>query len=103
MRPWATIPSFTTKDPAMLKWLGLLVRLGGGRKPHFSKDFFSCLDQDVLVVDDYGYAGIDFRNDPDLVFPEGEDWDSALGKKHAISSFYSDVFVFFIIYNVFGV
>ena len=33
------------------------------------------------MVDYYGYAGIDFRNDPDLVLPEGEDWDTALGKK----------------------
>ena len=57
----------------------------------------------MLVIDDYGYVGIDFRNDPDLVLPEGEDWDTALGKKHAISSFSSDVFDIFMIYNVFGV
>ena len=37
------------------------------------------------MVDDYGYAGIDFRNDPDLVLPKGEDWDASLGKKHGIS------------------
>ena len=81
MRPWATIPSFTVRDLAMLKWLGLIVQLGGGRQPHFSEDFFSQLDQDVLVVDDYGYVGIDFCNDPDLVFPKGKDWDATLGKK----------------------
>jgi hypothetical protein len=56
-----------------------------------------------LVVDDYGYTGIDFRNDPDMVLPEGEEWDSTLGKKHAISSFSSDIFYIFMIYNVFGV
>lgn len=63
----------------MLKWSGLLVRLGGGRQPHVSEDFFSRLDQDILVVDDYGYAGIDFCNDPDLVLPEGYDWNASLG------------------------
>ena len=73
MRPWATVPSFTARDPAMLKWSGLLVQLGGSRQPHFSEDFFSCLDQDILVMDDYGYVGIDFCQDPDLVLPEGED------------------------------
>jgi hypothetical protein len=73
MRPWAAVPSFIARDPAMLKCLGLLVRLGGSRQPQFSEDFFSCLDQDILVVDDYGYAGIDFCHDPDLVLPEGED------------------------------
>ena len=30
-------------------------------------------------MDDYGYVGIDFRNDPDLVLPEGYDWDASLG------------------------
>ena len=30
-------------------------------------------------MDDYGYAGIDFYHDPDLVLPEGEDWDASLG------------------------
>ena len=79
MRPWATVPSFTARDPAMLKWLGLLIQLGGGCQPHFSEDFFSHLDQDNLIVDDYGYAGIDFCNDPDLVLPEGYDWDASLG------------------------
>lgn len=39
------------------------------------------------MVDNYGDAGIDFRNDLDLVLPEGEDWDMTLGKKHVISSF----------------
>ena len=52
----------------------------GGRSPaaFFRGFFFSRLDQDILVVDDYGYAGIDFRHDPDLVLPEGEDWDASL-------------------------
>ena len=37
------------------------------------------------MVDDYQYAGIDFRNDPDLVLPKGEDWDATLGKKNMLS------------------
>ena len=79
MRLWAIVPSFIARDPTMLKWSGLLVRLGGGHQPHFSEDFFSCLDQDILVMDDYGYAGIDFHNDLNLVLPEGYDWDASLG------------------------
>ena len=30
-------------------------------------------------MDDYGYAGIDFHNDSDLVLPEGYDWDASVG------------------------
>lgn len=55
------------------------MRLGGRWQPHFSEDFFSRLEQELLVVDDYGYAGIDFRNDLDLVLLEGDEWDAALG------------------------
>ena len=87
MRPWATVPSFSARDPIMLKWLGLLVRLGGGRQTQFFEEFISRLDQEILVVDDYGYAGIDFRNDLDLVHFEGYDWDVSLGKKICLISF----------------
>jgi len=82
----------------MLKWSGLLVRLGGGRQPHFSEDFFSRLDHDILVIDDYGYSGIDFRHDPDLGLPVGEDWDASLGMLLISSLFmFLDVFLYFFI------
>ena len=56
-------------------------RSTGGRSStsFFREDFFSRLDQDILLVDDYGYVGIDFRHDPELVLPKGEDWDASLG------------------------
>ena len=85
MCTWVAIPSFTSRDLSMLKWSGLLSRLGGGRQPHFTEDFFSRLDHDILVVNDYEYDGIDFHQDPDLEIPEDEDWNASLGKKHAIS------------------
>ena len=66
------------------------------------EDFFNRLDQDILVVDDYGYDGIDFRQDPDLVLPDDEDWDASLGKKHIIS-LNAIFWMLFGFYNVFGV
>ena len=54
------------------------------------------MDQDIMVVDDYGYAGIDFCQDPDLVLPDDKDWDASLGKKHIIS-FQSVVYIFWIL------
>ena len=53
------------------------------------------------MVNDYGYVGIDFHNDPDLVLPKGEDWDTTLGKKHAISFFSNVVFYFFMTFIMF--
>ena len=59
------------------------------------EDFFSRLDQDILVVDDYGYTGIDFCQDLELVLPDDEDWDASLGKKCVIS--FQSFFVCFLI------
>ena len=39
MRPWAVVPSFTARYPAMLKWLGLLVRLGAVVSLIFQRTF----------------------------------------------------------------
>lgn len=105
MRPWAVFPSFTVRDLVMLKWSGLLMQLGGERQPHFSEDFLSRLDQDMLMVDDYGYVGIDFRNDLNLVLPECEDWDVALGKKHVFSFHVVILYMFcdFIMFLVYGI
>jgi hypothetical protein len=105
MQPWEAIPSFTARDPAMLKWSGLLTRLGGGRQLHFLEDFFSRFDQNMLMVDDYGYAGIDFCQDLDLMLPDDEDWDASLGRKHVIS-FHAVIFICFlnfIIFLVYGI
>ena len=47
----------------------------------------------MLMVDDYDYAGLDFRGDPDLVLPEDAQWGE-LDKKYTIFSFLN-VFVNF--------
>ena len=70
----------------MKKWSEVLSLLGGGRQLHFSDEFFYHFDQQIWAIDDYGYAGIDFREDPELVLPEGEEWDHDIGKNDALLS-----------------
>jgi hypothetical protein len=55
----------------MGRWADLMKRLGGGDVPRtaFDDDFFSWWDQQIIAIDDYPYAGLDFRGDPDLVLP----------------------------------
>ena len=36
----------------------------------------------MIVVEDWRYSGMDFTGDPEILLPEGEDWDEALGKTH---------------------
>ena len=52
------------------------------------------------MVDDYGYVGIEFRQDPNLALSNHEDWDASLSKKHVIS--FQSFFVCFLFYDVFG-
>jgi hypothetical protein len=40
----------------------------------------------MLMIDDYAYAGLDFRGDPDLALPEDAQWGD-LGKKYTFCSF----------------
>ena len=43
-------------------------------------EFFIWLRHQMIVVEDWPYAGTDFTGDPDLPLPDGEDWDEELGK-----------------------
>jgi hypothetical protein len=40
----------------------------------------------MLMVDDYAYARLEFRGDPDLALPEGAQW-GYLGKKYTFFLF----------------
>ena len=57
-------------------------------------EFFIWLHHQLIVVEDWPYAGTDFTGDPDLPLPEGEDWDEELGK----NSFCFDVFMYLIFF-----
>lgn len=81
IQPYASLPKMTVRDPAMKKWSEVLSHLGGGRQPHFSEEFFNCFEWQIWAINDYGYARIDFQEDPELVLPEGEDWVREIGKK----------------------
>jgi hypothetical protein len=61
--------------------------------------FFDWLQNQMLMVDDYAYAGLDFRGDPDLALPEDTQWGD-LGKKFSHFLFLN-VFEFFIIFECF--
>jgi hypothetical protein len=43
--------------------------------------FFDWLQNQMLMVDEYAYVGLDFRGDTDLTPPEDAQWGD-LGKKY---------------------
>ena len=47
-------------------------RLGRGRVANpYPPDFFPWWWRQIITIDDYPYAGIDFRGDPDMPLPPG--------------------------------
>ena len=52
-----------------------MARTGGGKaKVKFEAAFFCQLRDQILMIEDYAYAGKDFRGDPDLPLPPGAQW-----------------------------
>ena len=51
-------------------------RLGGRDVPrtNFYDEFFAWWDQQIIAVDDYPYASMDFQGDPELVLPPNVAW-----------------------------
>ena len=76
LRPRVAVPISSPRDPRMGRWADLMKRLGGGEVPRnaFDDDFFAWWEQQIIAIDDYPYAGLDFRGDPDLVLPPDAAW-----------------------------
>ena len=58
-----------------------MARTGAGRgRVNFGDPLFRWLHDQILMVEDYAYAGMDFTRDPDLPLPPRGQWGD-IGKK----------------------
>ena len=89
------------RDPRMLRWCRLMARHVAGPIIKYDDTFFDWIQPQMLMVDDYAYAGLYFRGDPDLVLSEDAQWGD-LGKKYTHFLFLN-VFEFLIIFKCFFV
>ena len=65
----------------MLQWVEIMARTRGGRaKVKFEAPFFRWLNDQILMIEDYAYAGTDIQGDPNLPLPPGAQWGD-IGKK----------------------
>jgi hypothetical protein len=59
-------------DTTMARWTEVMRWLGRGRVPTpYNDEFFFWWHRQVITLDDYPYAGIDFRGDLDMPLPPG--------------------------------
>ena len=81
MRPQVVFTYLREQDPHMQKWVWIMARTGASRgKVKFSDSFFRWLRDQLLMAEDYAYAGTGFSGDPDLPLPPGGQWGD-IGKK----------------------
>jgi hypothetical protein len=76
------------QDPRMMRWCNLMARHVAGPIIKYNDLFFDWLRPQMLMIDDYAYANLDFRGDLDLVLPEDAQWGD-LGKKYTFCSFFN--------------
>jgi hypothetical protein len=58
------------RDPTMVRWIEVMRRQRGGRVvTPYNDDFFFWWRRHIIALDDYPYAGIDFRGDPNMSLP----------------------------------
>ena len=93
LRPRVISTISSPRDPGIAHWEDMMKRLGGSEVPRTTWDdeFFLWWGEQIIAVDDYPYAGMDFRGDPDLVLPPGTSWGTV-----------GEFAKFFDLYNFFG-
>jgi hypothetical protein len=67
-------------DPHMRRWFNLMVCHGGIPTITYGPTFFQWLRDQLIMIGDYAYFGVDFLSDLDLAIPEGAQWGD-IGKK----------------------
>ena len=80
----------------MQRWVDLIARHAGQSQISIFDALFEWFNHQQMVFDEYLYAGMDFRGDPDVVLPTGEQW-GVIGKRfdHIFVYYFYNVLVFF--------
>ena len=72
MRPRIVTVPLGPREPRQARWAALLPLTGEGPVRHcFDDGFFDWLDSQIIMIEDYPYAGMNFTGDPELVLPPG--------------------------------
>ena len=72
LSPRVDVPLHGVQDPAQRRWADAMRRLRGGRVSNpYPTNFFPWWRRQIVAIDDYPYAGIDFQGDLDMSLPPG--------------------------------
>ena len=63
------------RETRATQWAHVMPRGGGGRLVAWGTFFREWLEWQTIFMEDWPYDGLDFRGDPDMLLPTGEQWD----------------------------
>jgi hypothetical protein len=76
LRPRILLGAPGVREPRLRWWSTIFLRHGGGEGGHFfTAEVAQVWRQMPQVILQFPYAGVDFRDDPDMVLPPGEVFD----------------------------
>jgi hypothetical protein len=70
------LPQVNPREPRLGRWGDIFLRQGGGESHYcyHTDDFWGWWERQVPAFEQFPYAGLDFRHDPELVLPPGGAW-----------------------------
>ena len=84
------------RELKLMQWVAVMARHPdeGAKVVRFPAGYFHWLENQVFAIQDFLYAKMDYRGDPDMVLPQGEQWDDR-GIFIFHSGFKLSIFLFF--------
>ena len=76
LHPRVLLEALGVREPRLRQWAQILVHHGSGEGGHyFTEEAAQIWRQMPQFILQFPYAGVDFREDPNMVLPLGEVWD----------------------------
>ena len=62
------------QEPKLMRWVAIMARHPeeGSEVVQFLHEYFRWLRNQLFVIQDFPYVGMDYRGDPDMTLPLGE-------------------------------
>ena len=76
LSPIVPLPVRSPSQPRLIIWGEIFLREGGGGSVQsvYDVDFYFWWERQLPALEQFPYAGLDFRGDTDLVLPPGGAW-----------------------------
>ena len=95
------IPPHGVLDPAQRCWENVMLKLGRGRVANpYPEDLFPWWQWQIITIDDYPYAGIDFRGDPDMPLPLGAAYGDIGNESQTLFLKFFELLIFFVFFDI---